>query len=488
MPSRKGPNPFAQRLSFLAEGRSLSDIARKTGTSVANVSRYVSGTRVPAEFCTALVKGLGVNPTWLLTGEGAPNLTDIADGTVKMAGNVLELVEAMNAVAQMRLGALAGKHHLRVLRELNDALERYDKLRERLNRHSAPIFERLMNDLEAALLALNFERIAELRKAAQQVERLCADAELSRRFTALQARCEASELNSKVAMSYQQKLVRDTLATGLVESNEQCEEFVQLIVIMRGAGKVEEALRLCRALVELVGEDRQDWPSYCMLRFWHGKLLTDYGELYDGLALMQRYAGGLTERRRSIARMFIADAMLLTGLVKFDEMLHYEDTRKTGGERLVEYAIWLEDPRRIEQALKSCGPAIKQVHAYLALPDFAEFAIRAIDGDRTAPGKFAETVRRKAAALEQSLEYHCMLATLHWLAGARIKARNWTLKADRMLAEYPELIRKTQVMITAGHYRNVLRLEMRGAIRDRAEKYFRDIVKAGYRAFEEVLN
>ncbi|MCA8946964.1 MAG: helix-turn-helix transcriptional regulator, partial [Planctomycetes bacterium] len=162
MPNR---NDLNSRLATLAEDRSLSDIARRTGTSVANVSRYISGTRIPGEFCAALVRGLGVNPSWLLTGEGSPFLSDVTEGTAQMAGDVLELVEAMNAVTHMRLGALTGKHHLKVLRELNDALLRYEELRARLNAHSAPIFKQLVDDLGAALGKLDIERAHDLRKA-----------------------------------------------------------------------------------------------------------------------------------------------------------------------------------------------------------------------------------------------------------------------------------------------------------------------------------
>ena len=129
-----------QRLIELAEQHSQADIARKTEFSRNNVSRYVNGTRMPIEFAAALVEGLGVNPAWLLTGEGTAYLSDINSGTQEMAGDLLALVDAMAAVNRMRLGSLTGKHHLGVLRELNETLKKHEGLRDRLNKHSRKIF------------------------------------------------------------------------------------------------------------------------------------------------------------------------------------------------------------------------------------------------------------------------------------------------------------------------------------------------------------
>src|SRR5690349_16642750 len=111
-----------RRVALLASRHTQSEIARKTGTLVSNVNRYVSGTKIPGEFLGALVSGLDVSPTWLLGGEGAVYRAEAANASAGTARELLSLVSAMNAVSKMRLGSLAGKHHLKVLRDLNDAL------------------------------------------------------------------------------------------------------------------------------------------------------------------------------------------------------------------------------------------------------------------------------------------------------------------------------------------------------------------------------
>ncbi len=47
-----------ERLNSLLSEHSQSEIARKTGSLVASVNRYVHGARVPAAFCASLVRGL----------------------------------------------------------------------------------------------------------------------------------------------------------------------------------------------------------------------------------------------------------------------------------------------------------------------------------------------------------------------------------------------------------------------------------------------
>ena len=67
-----------ERLRQLVKTRSQSDLARKTNTLVSTVNRYLKATKIPGEFCAAVINGLGVNPAWLMTGEGTPFLADVS--------------------------------------------------------------------------------------------------------------------------------------------------------------------------------------------------------------------------------------------------------------------------------------------------------------------------------------------------------------------------------------------------------------------------
>ncbi|MCL4732125.1 MAG: helix-turn-helix transcriptional regulator, partial [Planctomycetes bacterium] len=220
------------RLAQLARGRTKAEIARKTGTSITNVARYLAGTRMPTEFSVAVIKGLGVNPAWWLVGEGTPYVADITAGTTAMAGNLLELVEAMSAVSRMRLGALAQKNHLKVLRELNDALGTYERLRDRLNQQSRGIFEQLLADLDRSLENFKVQPAAELLKAAQQVARLCDAPDLHRQLLVQQARYYYAQVDFERALACQRRLVMHLLGDDGLATEQGCQNAVHLVLTL----------------------------------------------------------------------------------------------------------------------------------------------------------------------------------------------------------------------------------------------------------------
>ncbi|MCA8911330.1 MAG: helix-turn-helix transcriptional regulator [Planctomycetes bacterium] len=481
MPKSK-PDDLNARLATLAEERSLSDIARRTGTSVANVSRYLSGTRIPGEFCSNLVRGLGVNPSWLLTGEGSPYLSDVTEGTARMAGDVLELVEAMSAVTHMRLGALTGKHHLRVLRELNDALLRYEELRAKLNGHSAPIFRRLVEDLGKALDGFDMDRAHELRRAAQQVERLCDEPELSRRFTGLQAHCEVLDLNNTAAMEYQRKLVRDAVCEGRMADKWMVETFVRMALITSDGGRHREALRICDAAVALLDEESETWQPAYALKFMRGSILAKQGRLFEGLREMQVHAPLVKGRRGKAGRLMLMRALLMAGLMELDEAYAFGVDAEPKGLHLLEFAAWTEDATPIRKALKFFREEVSVLPGFLEGPVYAEFALKALSGDRKAAASYLQRLRAEAKVKAPGMHMLTSQATLSRMAGAKAVACKFTLQADALL---PGL--QPEVLQLGRHYRNVLRLGITGEPKQRAEAFFRDMQQAGYRVFDGEL-
>ena len=68
--ANRAESTLRARLQQLAQTHSQAELARKTGFPPANVHRFLKAGKVPADFCEALVREFGVNPAWLLAGEG----------------------------------------------------------------------------------------------------------------------------------------------------------------------------------------------------------------------------------------------------------------------------------------------------------------------------------------------------------------------------------------------------------------------------------
>lgn len=471
---------ITRRLQTLADEHSLTTIARRTGTPPASMHRYLNGARIPADFCARLSREFQVNPVWLINGEGSRDIADVSQGTQQLAGNVLELVNAMSAVAHMRLGALAGKHHLKVLRELNDSLLRYEGLRKKLNANTQPVFRDLLDQLEKALKKRDFERAFELREAVIQVERLCDTPELTNRMDMLLAHCAVAELDVDSSLQYLQRHVRDQLVNAEILSDENCESFLRLALSMYANGKTRAALRLCNAAVELADDTRESWASFAALQFFRGHIMANTGELYAGLSLMQQYRERTQNARLPAQRRMIGQAMLMAGLLTLDEAYHYSEDNEIKATYLLEFADWQGDTEAMTRALEFYDTKLDEQR----MPVMHAMFTRAF----VAPGKNAltrfETEMQRQLPHELEIpDYNSCRARILLAAGDKPGARKIVQQVDAYITD--EGVRPdVTVMVLARHYRNVVECGMRGEISRRAGDFFRELAAKGYRCLE----
>lgn len=308
-----------ERLRVLVKDRSQSDLARKTNTLVSTVNRYLKATKIPAEFCTAVINGLGVNPAWLMTGEGTPFLADVSAGTSEMASDLLELVEAMNQVARMKLGALTGKHHLKVLRELNDALGRYESLRVVLNKRTSAVLRELLDDFKKALKEMDMSRATEIRKAALSVSRLCDDPNLTVEFDSLQEFYEHIFGDQVKALKLSRKVfVKSLGASDVTMDKDHCALAINLVASLHRADRAREARRICRATLALYEDMGKDWGRYKQLTALHSVLNIELGHMREGLRdLHDTYPILPDSLKRSFSGKLV-ESMLLSGLTPLE--------------------------------------------------------------------------------------------------------------------------------------------------------------------------
>ena len=457
-----------ERLAQLAQGKTRSEIARKTATSPTNVVRYLKGTRMPLEFAAALVKGLGVNPAWLLAGEGAPYLADVTSQTAVMGGNLLELVEAMNAVSRMKLGALAGKHQARVLRELSDAIAAHDRLRAKLNAQSRGIFVQLLGDIEKCLNDYKVQPAAGLLKAAEQVARLCDDPELHAKLLAYQASYHAFVRDLDTALAYQRKLMQRMLSAAGAPDEYALRNAVNLILTLMTLARLPEAQRVCEATLKLVPPKTQRYSALALLKFLEGRLKAERGDLLPGLAIMTRelsLGGGPTE---PTMRLWLTQHLLRAGLLRPSEALDYGDDTPVKTVILLDFACWHEDAAFLQRVCDfAAQPRFNQL-GDLARPEhLGPYLLRALaKKDRRTVADYESAAAR---CVDDMRNYAPVFITQLWRAMGRVKeAAIAHENAEKSLAAKPEE-RHVHVLTQGTHHRNALWLSRQGAKISQAE-------------------
>lgn len=483
-----------ERMRVLVKTRSQSDLARKTNTLVSTVNRYLKSTKIPAEFCTAVINGLGVNPAWLMTGEGTPYLADVSAGTSEMATNLLELVEAMNQVAKMKLGALTGQHHLKVLRELNDALERYESLRAVLNRRTRTVFRELLDGLKKALHELDQQRAADIRKAAQQVSRLCDDPQLTVEFDNLQEFYEQIFGDQVRALELSRKVfVKSLGAADVTMDKEHMALAINLVVSLHKADRCREARRICRATLALYEDVGSDWGRFGQLRALNAVLDIELGNLREGLRNLHDTYPNLPEALQRAFSGKLVETMLLSGLAPLDyaPAIGLDSTSKATA--LVRFAGLMEDT----EAMKDLWQRYRgdEKHGLVEDSIFEVYA-------RVLAGKENSAAFEKAVASEgariavrptQEFAHSACASQLARLRGDEKTARRHFEEAAQKLATLDPQV-NPQMLALSLHHANALKLYPAGSkakeakgIRDKAVAFFKESFDKGYGVFARFL-
>ncbi|MCB9893355.1 MAG: hypothetical protein H6839_02780 [Planctomycetes bacterium] len=477
-----------ERLNELRDRYGLSDIARRTNTPLTNVHRYMREGKVPAEFCAALVDAYEVNPAWLLTGAQGTLLSEVNPDTARLGGDLLELVNAMNAVARMRIGALAGREQEKKLRELGDALDTYERLREKMNSKSRPLLSELVDRLVECNAEMQLERSARVRKAAQQVSRFCDDPELLRRFDSAQAFHEHLSGHVDAALAIHQRLFASRLAEGGLQDVQACDAAANYVLALRDSGRFREGLRVAEAAMLLVSDDVRETDLFIELECIAGAFQMELGDLSAGLARIQRAYQRTTPTQRGFVAIFLARVELLADLATLRD-LRMRDFPSRGRTRmLIRQAALLEDMDELSTLLKDgIGDGPEQVPANEYESRRAKL-ISALLAGRS--GEHLSAYRKlieEAPPPVNSPELRDVLSRVHLaqaarLAGSARQAEKTTLEAQKAIDGIPP-DRALMVDLLGLHARNVrlgLKPAKYRALHERWSSYIAEHIRAGY--------
>lgn len=339
------------RLVELTKRHSQSEIARKTGTPVNKVNRYIHGTRIPCEFAAALVDALNVNPAWLLIGEGAPNVADVKPDTAQLAGNLLELIKAMSAAEHMQLGALTGKHHLRVLRDLSDAMMRYEKLREQLNKHSMPVLRNVLNELRRALDKRDSVRANELFRTAEQLRRICDDPGLAFDAAVMQGRLASLSSDHKRTLEASHRVATLALHHPHLMQERQLEALTETVFALRRVGHLAEARQLAESALAMASDELRQSDAAHRLAIEIVVVQISTGELLPGMNRLTALYRELQGSPKAIADAVMTQAMLFAGMLDVAEGCRFGEDSPRKAKTLIVMAMLGEQEAALTAAL-----------------------------------------------------------------------------------------------------------------------------------------
>lgn len=501
--SKAPPDPgsneaIALRLRSLLEGRSQADVARKTNQLRNNVSRYARGAKIPLEFGAALVRGLGVNPAWLLVGEGAPFLSDVTASTVKAAEDLLELVEAMSAVARMQLGSLTGKHHLKVLRELSDALATYEKLRQELNTRTAPIFKQVLADYWKSLEKWDFERADELRKAASQVARLSDDEKLGAEFDRTRAFHAYLQHDETQAIALQRRVFQRMLPAGMLLDDRAMREAFNFATTLQGSSRMQEAWRVCQATLLMAPDELRGTPIARFISALCGFVETELGEIRSGISRIQASFPQGDERMRPSQESMLLHCLMFSGAISFEAACAMGAVSPAHSQGMLVRAIYEDTPAALELA---CDTFIDNGQASLGesvfISQYSRCLLATLRGDSRKPGREflagpLANERERAKSYTERFDNALFSMRLSRALGDEAQFRQWMLEAARIWESMPKdvmvgllgrsILCRNALLLPA----DVKQSEL-AELRKRAHAFFAEHFAKGYGSFEKLL-
>jgi len=480
-------NALSARVSNLCRQFSLSEVARRSGTPVSSVHRYVGGARVPAEFCAALVQGLGVNPAWLLLGEGAPMLADVPQRTAKVAGGMLEIIEAMNAVAHMRLGSLAGKENRKVLRELDEAMKRHENLRGKLNEHVGPVVKELLQGVATALERRELNRANELHAALGQLMRFCDDLPLRRGYDSQSAALAYAAGRRHEAVEIQRRGFMALLGDARASTDEILRHAHNLAASMAGIGMNSDAMATARAALDLVEARRERPPMWHVLQGLLGLMELEFGSPATGLPRLTRAMAEFTTEQQAPLASLLRMAAAFEGLgMRVQAILAQEPLRPSSLTGLIQFSLWEESLPALEAIIKA-GKALGHEpwpNTHLN-GEQAEMLVTILKRKRKGPPpQSSAAAEARCRGMVGSGEFlsEIYLAQRERLAGRIQECARACEAAQRVLDNEPPSVGH-EVLALAMHHRNWLYADPNGEHAKKAIEFFTEMRAKGYACF-----
>ena len=480
---------IAERMRTVSDKYSQAEIARRTGTPVANVNRYLRGSRVPASFCAALAKEFSVNPAWLLLGEGMPWLSDISAGNARLAGDLLEVLEAMNAVSSMRIGAFAGAKGLQELRKLDDTIRTYHRMRKKLASFTDEVGKSIHTALQKANNDYNVESGIGLVRAAEQLLPLTDGRLLGEQIRMEVGQHELLRGRASRSLNIQRGLFYSQFGRADEFGEQQLGYAAGMSGRLRQAGRHLEALRVLRSAAILAGTSLSNTETWIQVQFEIGALWMMNGYLNHAHRYLHEYFPKIDKSGQTRLSGYVARAYMLGGILTVPGAIATFPPDIGLAQHLARHALWTESKIDIDYVLTHCvGTSGNKLGEDLAESVMLKALVR-----RTALNeafKKLDSARSLVSGPQSMAEHH--LATRKAMLALNVDdsrlARRLIAQAEKARLNWPAGCRMG-TPTEAYHWRNVLRCEgVDDKLKARAAKFFTRSIKRGFVLFAETVD
>lgn len=470
------------RLAVVLKRFSQAQIARKTARSASLVSRYLKGTRIPATFLSDLVRQTGVNPTWLLVGEGSPWIQESGENSVP---ELVRVVQAMNVLSRLALGAIAGRGSAALLRDLERETAEAAKLRDRLDAVSAPALKRVLEEARAALNGFDVRRCSEAMKLARHVARFSRNDALALDLAEMESRLAMWERREDDAVRGYRPVFLTRLGNPGAALDEAALAALRYALMLQQANRPADACRCAHAASSLLGKPGEGFPAHPLLGLAAAAPLLEVGLLEQATSAIRLSLPGLSGNRRQVLESISVFSQVLAGTMGPAQAILLGPHIQPQAQFAIQVAAFLEDAKALEASLAYHGA--KRVLKDVPDPELLAYGRRILRILRNAGEDPAEAggapEARTDAGRFRTLVFQSHIDRLARRRGATSR----TAEAHALLGRLPTNV-IPGLLVRAVHARNLLdgRRAERRAVR-RAEAFLARHVEAGYGLFAGLL-
>lgn len=470
------------RLREITRRYPQAELARRLGMRRSTVNRYLQGNRIPAAFLAGIAREFGVNTAWLMLGEGVPWIADVRADQASVGKGLLELVQAMERVSRLRLGALAGKTEAAALRELSDAMQSHERISARLAEKSRDTYRKILDDWLAAVKAGDKELSNQMARAAEQVARLCPDPILRRGHESMLAAHKQLCGRNEDSLVHRKNVFAASVGESGKLDAKGVSAAVGLAVTLDALSRTREARAVLKAALSL-GHDQRDTVIYAQASAFLGWTDLELGFIARGMkrlhAAMARAAQG--EGSENL-RMSIAYGSYLSGSCELDGMVVLCPLPLLG--RLRGLAPWCLQQKRLETLARQCEPMQDRNTPEARILGSHLAAVQGRHSRALSIWHEAEQDSRShhGAPLGTEFTMHAMRAHLLLLAGRKPQAREALLDTEDVRRKVPAEIALDCHWLRL-HWRNAAQLCKQGeSLWRKAARFHQQAAKRGLQA------